>query len=120
MKIWLDDERSIFFKPNCFDEKGNPIFDAHARTAEACIKLIKAGLVTFISFDHDLGSELTGYDVAKYIEERASRGIEPPAYAVHSGNTVGTENIHRAMKAANRLFRQIGRIDPDDHEVREL
>lgn len=73
------------------------------RTAEEAIKLIKTGQVTFISFDHDLGTNLTGYDVAKVIEEEVYYGqIKCPKWKVHSANPVGTQNIKQAMMNAER------------------
>ncbi len=105
MKVWLDDIRMSPFPPRDyrteypFDEYAP--YDVHVETADALIKLIDAGKVTFISFDHDLGRGKTGYDVAKYIEESAYAGtILPIYYKVHSANPIGTENIKRAMDSA--------------------
>lgn len=73
------------------------------RTAEEAIKLIKTGEVTFISFDHDLGTEMTGYDVAKFIEEEVYYGrIDCPKWKVHSANPVGAQNIKQAMMNAEQ------------------
>jgi len=77
------------------------------RTASECIALLETEQVDFISFDHDLGNDEdgTGYDVAKFIEERVVRGtMEPIEYSVHSANPVGANNIDNAMKSAFRIF----------------
>ena len=97
IRIWLDDVR-------------NPppgTWVVH-RSAEETLLLIESGLVTFIDFDHDLGPDrLTGYDVAKKIEQLAHDGKIPPIeYSIHSGNPVGANNIDRAMKSAWRFWDQ--------------
>lgn len=74
------------------------------RTAEEALNSLASGLVTRISFDHDLGTELTGYDVAKKIEEWVAEGRIPlPLWAVHSANPVGRRNIEAAMRSAKRF-----------------
>ena len=97
MRVWLDDVR-----PMPAD------FDVHCRTADCAIALIGSYLVDHISFDHDLGSEDTGYDVAKVIEEMAADGeCGPPTYAIHSANPVGRKNIEDAMQNAQKLWRKV-------------
>ncbi len=89
MKIYLDDVRDI---PEGF---------VGCRTAEKAIELVKQGSVTFIDFDHDLGTTLTGYDVALYIEKQVHfSNITMPKWAVHSANPVGAKRIEQAMQAA--------------------
>lgn len=53
MKVWLDDIRKMPAR-----------FDRHVKTAQEAIELLETGLVTFISFDHDLGpvEAGTGHD----------------------------------------------------------
>jgi uncharacterized Fe-S cluster-containing MiaB family protein len=93
MRLYLDDERVT---PDGFDVR--------CHTAHEAIGLLKTGEITFISFDHDLGSYRagTGYDVARWIEEQAYTNPEfnVPSYTVHSGNPVGARNITRAMESA--------------------
>lgn len=94
MRIFLDDERN----PTGLGWK-------IIRTAEEAIKLIKTGKVTEISFDHDLGQGKSGYDVARFIEEGAFNGnIKRIIWTVHSFNPVGSKNIIRAMKSADRFW----------------
>ena len=45
----------------------------------------------FISFDHDLGEEKTGYDLAKYLLEH---DIYIGGFTIHSMNPVGAKNIY--------------------------
>jgi len=92
MRIYLDDIRDA------------PIGMRLCRTAEEAIDLIASGKVSFISFDHDLGTWLTGYDVACYIERTVANGkIRCPAWRVHSANPIGRDNIMRAMQSAKRF-----------------
>lgn len=96
MRIFLDDIR----EPGSSDWK-------IVRSAEQAIELLKTGLVTEISFDHDLGNDLTGYHVACFIEQGAfEQRLAPMIWHVHSANPVGRENIKRAMKSAERFWKQ--------------
>jgi hypothetical protein len=73
------------------------------RTAKEALRLLETGQVTHISFDHDLGTTLTGYDVAKRIEQWVMEGKIPlPSWEVHSANPVGRQNIEAAMRSAER------------------
>lgn len=93
MYIWLDDVRSA------------PDGWTHIQTIEAVIDILKTGVVTAISFDHDLGYEKTGYDLAKWIEVAAFNDTLPRLeWAVHSANPVGRTNIQTAMNNANRYW----------------
>ena len=47
-----------------------------------------------VSFDHDLGEEKTGYDIAKYIVEN---NIPIKAFTIHSMNPVGVKNIRELL-----------------------
>ena len=60
--------------------------------------LEREGLPDFISFDHDLGEDLSGYDCAKYLVEYClTHKLPLPNYQVHSQNPVGKENIERLL-----------------------
>jgi hypothetical protein len=94
MRVWLDDIREI--------PEG---FDIWAKNADFLLGLLISGNVTYISFDHDLGIDKTGYDVAKWIEEMAYSGfITPIQWDIHSANPVGRKNIQMAMEAAQRFW----------------
>jgi hypothetical protein len=102
MRVWLDDVREM--------PKG---FDVWAKDTRRIITLIRWGDVDYISFDHDLGEKLTGYDVAKFIEQMAYDGfINPIQWDVHSANPVGRKNIEMAMESACRFWREDGFLIP--------
>lgn len=44
----------------------------------------------YVSFDHDLGENKSGYDIAKYIVENH---ININGFSIHSMNIVGCKNI---------------------------
>src|SRR5262249_15566051 len=82
-------------------------FDAVARTAEEAIELLRSGCVVFLSLDHDLGTEATGYTVACWIEQAAHAGtLLPLQWAVHSSNPVGRARIKAALRNADRFWNQ--------------
>ena len=65
------------------------------RTGEDAIKEIKSlsqipNCKIFVSFDHDLGFGINGYDVAKWIVENE---IPIAGFTVHSMNPIGAKNI---------------------------
>lgn len=87
-RMFLDDERD---PPN----DGPWVVVRDFRTAVDVFNT--HGCPTHISFDHDLGSELTGFDVAKeLIDLDMDTTITIPenfTYYVHSQNPVGRDNI---------------------------
>lgn len=94
MRIWLDDIREM-----------PKDFDIWVKNPEYAGLLISTGQVTYISFDHDLGYDQTGYDVAKVIESMAHDGsIDYIGWDIHSANPVGRKNIEMAMKSAERFW----------------
>ena len=51
-------------------------------------KLLSSGIVKEISFDHDLGLAITGYDVMVFLEELVFTGkVKAPVVLVHSANS---------------------------------
>ena len=100
MKIWLDDLRD----PKRFNKEESEWSTAHwVKTAELAIKLLNEGSVTHISFDHDLGTQADGNDVAQEIERLVFEGkIAMPIWQVHSANPVGRNEIIAAMRSAER------------------
>ena len=96
VSLWVDDERPM--------PEG---FGLHAKYAELAIEILKSGLsIHRISLDHDLGSSFgTGYDVAKWIEERAYYGeLSRIAWSVHSANPVGRKKIEAALTKADEYW----------------
>ena len=100
MKVYLDDERPT-------PEGWHRVY-----TADEAITLLRAGGVTEISLDHDLGDDQkfgTGYDVAVFIEEGAFFGnVRPVRWSIHSANPVGRQNMQAALENANRMWRKGG------------
>ncbi|WP_099365490.1 cyclic-phosphate processing receiver domain-containing protein [Sphingobacterium sp. 1.A.4] len=82
-KLYLDDIRPI---PNGY---------FGARSYAEFVKYIeKNGLPDFISFDHDLGLEKSGYDCAIWLVNYCMDNVLMlPDFEVHSQNPVGKENI---------------------------
>lgn len=100
MFIFLDDEREPAFI-------GLQVKDCIVcRTAEEAIALLKTNAVLGISFDHDLGTETTGYTVAVWIEEACANDELTcfPKWSIHSANPVGRRNIEAAMESAQRFY----------------
>lgn len=92
MKIYLDDIREC---PDGF---------VLCRTAKEAFQMIDSGKVDHISFDHDLGTMLTGYDVAVYIELQVAAGrILCPDWSIHTANPVGRQSIQAAMESAAKI-----------------
>lgn len=97
MKLYLDDVREC--------PKGwIPI-----RTVRDMIQLLQEQDVSEISFDHDLGKGLSGYDVLNWIERKVFEdGFKPPRMYVHSWNSVGRKNMLRAIEKIESLVRERG------------
>lgn len=102
--VWLDDERN----PN--DPKIQELFGADegmiwVKTADAAISRLRTNSVKWISLDHDLGTTATGYDVARWIEERAQTGeLTRLSWTVHSANIVGARAMRVALENADRYW----------------
>jgi len=94
MKLWIDDMRPM-----------PKDYDILAKTANQAISILSKRDITHVSFDHDLGGEKTGYDVAVWVEGEAYLGnIKPFTYTVHSANPVGAKKIKDAMLKAERYW----------------
>ena len=92
-RLYLDDLRPT---PEGFDRVYN--------YEEFVDYLERKGLPDFISFDHDLGEDLSGYDCAKYLVEYClTHQLPLPNYKVHSQNPVGKENIERLLENFRRV-----------------
>ncbi len=107
MKIWLDDKRQ---PPN-----GGWTW---VKTGEEAIEVMKGNNIREISFDHDLGEGMSGYDVAKWIEGMAySDAIDKILWRVHSDNPVGRKNIETAMNRADSFWDYNDDNDIDDNRM---
>ncbi len=88
MKVYLDDERET------------PDGWVRVYWPDEAIELLKAGGVTEISLDHDLGDDErgTGYDVLLWLEEQVVvHGFRPPKMGVHSANSSAREKMEAAI-----------------------
>jgi hypothetical protein len=101
-RLWVDDLRPM--------PAG---FDYHARETADAIDLLATDAVVEVSLDHDLGDEDggTGYEIAKWIEERAfawsqgdPSGLSPLRWSIHSQNPVGADRMARALRNADRFW----------------
>lgn len=92
-RMFIDDERD---PPN-----GETDWVVKRCFTSAMHHIYHNGCPEFISFDHDLGLSLTGYDVAREIILCDQMGdIEIPddfSFYVHSQNPVGAENIRKLL-----------------------
>jgi hypothetical protein len=108
MKVWLDDDRD----PT--DEFIQREFGAAAdmlwvKTAAEAVDVLRAGGVTAISLDHDLGATAeeigTGYDVAKWIEKAAFDGELPRlSWRLHTASPVGRKSMMAALRNADAFW----------------
>ena len=104
IKLWLDDERNPDHAviQELFGADPDMIW---VKTAEAAIARLKSNAVSWISLDHDLGTAATGYDVAKWIEERAYSGeLSRLTWTIHSANVVGARRMRQALENADRYW----------------
>ncbi|WP_454966923.1 cyclic-phosphate processing receiver domain-containing protein [Capnocytophaga leadbetteri] len=87
MKLYLDDLRTT---PEGFER---------VYSYEEFVSYLEHyGLPDFISFDHDLGEGLSGYDCAKYLVDYClDRQLALPDFVVHSQNPVGKANIEQLL-----------------------
>lgn len=66
------------------------IYRSYEKTIRALNFLKDKKYEIYISFDHDLGEDKSGYDIAKYIVEN---NINIAGFGLHSMNPVGCKNI---------------------------
>ena len=103
--LWLDDNRdpSDPIYQQKFGAHGNEIW---AKTVPEAITILEQGNVISISFDNDLGEKLEGYDLAKWIEEKAhDNQIKPLQWKIHSANPEGKRYIEVAMNQAEKFWK---------------
>ena len=88
--LWIDDYR----KPSKTIKQITNNDFKWARTYDEAIKILSSWHIGIIDFDHDLGEEKTGYDIAKYIVEN---NISIHGFRIHSANPVGSNNIYKLL-----------------------
>ena len=87
--IWLDDIRPIPITPFV-----NTFWAKSYRQAINFLKLnIRDCDNIYIDFDHDLGGNKTGYDLAKWLVKEGYQG----EFSIHSQNPVGAKNIQNIL-----------------------
>lgn len=94
--LWLDDSRNPFVNDwTVFSPIHRPFETIWVRNyLEFITWIMENGLPDGICFDHDLGTEMTGYDIAQKLCEYCNlMDLPVPPYAVQSANPVGKENI---------------------------
>lgn len=98
-KLFIDDSRT----PGQFYGFGLANKWDKVKTYNEAIEYFeKNGIPDFISFDHDLGEEKTGYDITKWLINQVLDGkLNFPKnfkFFVHSSNIVGKENIIKLLE----------------------
>lgn len=93
IKLYLDDLRPI---PDGF---------VGVRSyADFVAYITQKGLPNFISFDHDLGLQESGFDCAKWLVNYClDNGKPTPKFLVHSQNPVGKQNIEALLLNFNKV-----------------
>lgn len=92
MKIlFIDDIRNPF---NYIKDTDN-VLVIIARTVHEALVGLNNYTFDIIMFDHDLGEERTGYDIAKYIVENNIKIKK--GFTIHSANPVGRHNISQLL-----------------------
>lgn len=97
MKVFLDDSRDT---PEGWTRTYCPA---------ATIELLKTGLVSELSLDHDLGDDShgTGYDVLLWIErEVVLHSFRPPIIKVHSSNPSARKKMELAIQRIKRYLEE--------------
>lgn len=104
IELWLDDERDPKdpFIIKEFGSKPNMIW---VKTVDQAKEILKTGDVIYLSFDNDLGEELEGHHLAKWIEEQAYfKNLPKLSWNVHSQNISGKREITAAMRNADKFW----------------
>ena len=98
--LWLDDFRN----PKDYLVEKYEVFWAKTYE-EFCSHIDCNGLPDVVCFDHDLGTEKSGYDCAKYLVDFCQKNnLDIPQYDIQSSNVVGRENIRSLMEIWHRVF----------------
>lgn len=88
--VYLDDVRNVIprgsYRSFCVCRS----YDAFVENVEHMVK----DYDVYVSFDHDLGEDKSGYDCAKWIVENH---IPIKGFSIHSMNPVGVANIRQLL-----------------------
>lgn len=104
IELWLDDNRDPKdpVTQKLFGSKGTEVWVK--TVSEAKQHLLESNVIS-ISFDNDLGQTEEGYDLAKWIEERAYHKELPGLnWNIHSKNISASPRIEQAMRNADKYW----------------
>ena len=93
MKIYLDDVRTPY--------KGWTL----VKSFNEFVRIVSDNKhdITDISFDHDLGTEKTGYDALTWLEKMIYLNNYPvPDIHIHTANPVGRKRMEQVIKSIRR------------------
>ena len=112
--LWLDDIRCPFYGTWVDDyspiNTDNIIVEWVKSYSEFVNWISKNGLPDAICFDHDLGklpdgTELNGYDCAKWLVEYCmDHEVDVPSFNVHRSNPAGKQNIMSYLNGYHKSF----------------
>lgn len=112
MKLWIDDEREA--------PEGWTSAISWKEAMSRLVIGIAARNIAAISFDHDLGGEVSGYDLAVVLEGAAAGGALgwfTGDLKCHSDNPVGRQRIETVLASIRRIIASRNRLldmDPPD------
>jgi len=89
--LFIDDIRNPFD----YIKNVDGVFVVIARSAHQAIEALKDYTFDIIFFDHDLGDDRTGYDIAKWIVENNIKIKQ--GFRIVSANPVGRFNISQLL-----------------------
>lgn len=130
--LFVDDERSpcdVTWAPGAVLELYSTEDWVIARSVpDALSEIANRGMPSFMSLDHDLGTDLTGYDLVKTLVYDAVAFSDSPRYTfpdnfkfyVHSKNIVGKANIESLLSSYFDVLERISGVPVDEDRADEL
>lgn len=93
--LWIDDYRNPFENDWLnFSPIGKNCNVVWVKSYHQAIKYLSNFWPDAICFDHDLGENKSGYDIAKFVVNKCiDEKLPLPKYFCHSANPVGRQNI---------------------------
>jgi hypothetical protein len=106
IRLWLDDGRDPK-DPDTQEKFGAKGDEVWVKTVPEAIEYLTKNNVVSISLDNDLGQPQEGYDLAKWIEEKAYWGeLKRLEWRVHSKNNSKAPFIVMALQKADEFWRK--------------
>lgn len=123
MKIWLDDQLD---DPNA-PARHTPEGWTSAKTPSDFKRLIKQAIesgenIEAISFDNDLGEEVEGRHLVKWLQEKYPEIMElnpEIEFEVHSANSVARETIGRELEILRKHYKELIEAKDRPHPFEE-